>query len=232
MKKSNVRLGILVALLLLIYHLLVFSIPFEHNGVFWLSYGFTLDAFVIAIVALVIAFRSGKDITSKFYGFPIAKIGVIYLGVQVVLCFVFMALSQHVQIWLGVLVYAVALAAAVVGLIATDTVRDHIQDQDVKLSNNTSVVRAAQSKLNQMMTQCEDQRAATAVKKFAEELRYSDPVSGPALIEIESDLSATIDDLQQAVVDGDTEAILALCKRGHLLLAERNRVCKLNKKVN
>lgn len=223
-------MGILVALLLIIFHLLVFVIPFERNGVFWLSYGFTLDAFVIAVVAIIIAFRRGKDIASKFYGFPIAKIGVVYLGIQLVLCFAFMAVSRQIQIWLGVLIYALALAVAVVGLITTDTVRDHIQDQDIKLQNNISVVRAAQSKLNQMVAQCEDPGVATAVKKFAEELRYSDPVSGPALVEIEADLSAVIDDLQQAVVDGDTDGILELCKRGLLLLGERNRVCKLNKK--
>lgn len=230
MKKSNVRFGIVIAILLIIYNLLVFIIPFEQNGIFWLSYGFTLDAFVVASVACVIAFRSGKGITSKFYGFPVAKVGVIYLAIQIVLCFLFMALSQHSPVWLGVLIYAIALGAAVIGLVVTDTVRDHIQDQDIKLSNNISVVRTAQSKLNQMMTQCEDSSVAIAVKKFAEELRYSDPVSGPALAEAEADLSAAIDNLQQAIADGDTVAILALCKQGQLLLAERNRLCKLNKK--
>lgn len=230
MKKSNVRFGIVIAILLIIYNLLAFVIPFEQNGVFWLSYGFTLDAFVVASVACVIAFRSGKGITSKFYGFPVAKVGVIYLAIQMVLCFVFMALSQHVPIWLGVLIYAIALGAAVVGLVVTDTVRDHIQDQDVKLSNRVSTIRAAQSKVHQMMTLCDDPKVTAAVKKFAEELRYSDPVSAPALAEAEADLSVAIDNLQQAIADGDNVAILALCKHGQLLLAERNRLCKLNKK--
>ena len=230
MKKSNVRFGIVIAILLIIYNLLVFVIPFEQNGVFWLSYGFTLDAFVVASVACVIAFRSGEGITSKFYGFPVAKVGVIYLAIQVVLCFVFMTLSQHTPVWLGVLIYAIALGAAIIGLVVTDTVRDHIQDQDVKLSNSVSTIRAAQSKVYQMMTLCDDPNAIMAVKKFAEELRYSDPVSGPALAEAEADLSAAIDNLQQAIADGDNVAILALCKQGQLLLAERNRLCKLNKK--
>lgn len=230
MKKSNIRFGIVIAILLIIYNLLVFIIPFAQNGVFWLSYGFTLDAFVVASVACVIAFRSGKGITSKFYGFPVAKVGIIYLAIQIVLCFAFMALSQHVPIWLGVLIYAIALGAAVVGLVVTDTVRDHIQDQDVKLSNSVSTIRSVQSKVHQMMMLCDDPKTTAAVKKFAEELRYSDPVSAPALAEAEADLSAAIDNLQQAIADGDNTAILALCKQGQLLLAERNRLCKLNKK--
>lgn len=228
--KNNVRFGIIIAILLIIYHLLVFILPFEHNGIFWLSYGFTLDAFVIAAVACVIAFRNGKDVTSKFYGFPIAKVGISYLAVQLILCFVFMTLSLYFQIWLGALVYTIALGAAVIGLVATDTVRDHIEIQDIKLNEAISVMRSAQSKVNQMVAQCDNAGSASLVKALAEELRYSDPVSNSALVDVETDLCSTIDELQQAVVDGDDMAIKQLCHKGTATLNERNRLCKLYKK--
>lgn len=229
MKKSNIRFGIIIGILLIIYNLLVFVIPFEKNSIFWLSYGFTLDAFVIAAVSLVIAFRSGKDITSKFYGFPIAKVGLIYLLVQVILCFVFMGLSKWIPISVGVIVYAVALGFAVIGLVVTDTVRDHIQHQDIKLRNDVSVIRTAQAKLNQMVTQCNNNDVAAAVAALADELRFSDPVSAHALSEVEADLIAIIDEIQQAVVDEDSISIMQLCKKAAAILGERNRLCKLNK---
>jgi hypothetical protein len=230
MKKSNIRCGILAVLLLIIYNLLVFVIPFVHNGVFWLSYGFTLDAFVIAGAACVIAFRSGRDLDSKFFGYPVAKVGIIYLVVQLILSFVFMALATHVPIWLGVLVYAIALAVAVIGLVVKDTVRDHILSQDINLRNEVTVIRSAQAKLNQLISLCNDPEAAVAVKKLAEEVRYSDPVSSPELTEIEADLTADINELQNALVEEDFAAVLSLCKHAQMTVLERNRLCKLNKK--
>ena len=69
----------------------------------------------------------------------------------------------------------------------------------------------------------------SALKKLAEELRYSDPVSSAALTEIERDLSAAVEELQAAVIDADTSAVKHLCRKASALLAERSRLCKLNK---
>ena len=50
-----------------------------------------------------------------------------------------------------------------------------------------------------------------------------------ALETAEADLSACIDDLQQAVLDNDHEVALSLEKRAEMLLVERNQLCKLEK---
>lgn len=48
-------------------------------------------------------------------------------------------------------------------------------------------------------------------------------------MEIERELSAAVDELQSAIVDGDAENIPALARKASASLAERNRLCKLNK---
>ena len=106
-------------------------------------------------------------------------------------------------------------------------VADEIHTQDAKLRQNVTVMRTLQSQVSQL--DCTDPEAAAAVKKFAEELRYSDPVSSPALEEAERDLSAAVANLQSAAMDNDTPAIKQLCRTASLLLTERNRLCKLNK---
>lgn len=86
-------------------------------------------------------------------------------------------------------------------------------------------MRSLQSKANQMAAQC----SLPEVRQFCENIRYSDPVSSEALAEIERDLSAAVDDLQAAIVDGDNGVISQLARKADTLLSERNRVCKLNK---
>ena len=86
-------------------------------------------------------------------------------------------------------------------------------------------MRSLQSKISQIAAQSED----AAIKALAEEFRYSDPVSSDAIADAETDLAAAVDELQTAYVDGDSEAVAKLCRKASALLAERNRLCKLNK---
>ena len=230
MKKNNIRLAIVISVLLVIYNLLVFSCSFQQNEIFWLSFGFTLDAFIIAVVSLIIAFRSNENIRSKFYGFPIAKVGVVYLLVQMILCFAFMSLSRIIPIYLGVIVYAIALGFAVIGLVVTDTVRDYIESQDIKLKAEISVMRSAQAEVNKMVSICDDPESAVMIKAFAEELKYSDPVSSTATADIEKRLCETIEELNRALVTDDKTTFRQLCKEATIMLNERNRLCKQYKK--
>lgn len=226
--KSNIRFWVVLAILLLAYNAIVFLVPFAKTAVFWVSYAFTMVSFAVAAMSLVIAFRR-PDARSRFYGFPIARIGVIYLLVQLVAGIVFMAVGKWVPLWLPTLLFVLALAAALVGLIGADMVVDEIHAQDEKLKKDVSTMRMLQSKVGQLSAQCENPDASRAVKSFAEELRFSDPVSGKESEEAEADLSALIDDLQQAVANSDAAGIISLCHRASGILAERNRLCKLGK---
>lgn len=173
----------------------------------------------------VLAGLCKPDTKSRFYGFPIARIGVIYGAAQLVCGLAFMALGKWVPVWAAVLVYALGLGAAAIGLIAADTVAEEIQAQDVRLKVNVSFMRDLQSKVNRMAAQCD----LAELRQLSEDIRYSDPVSSDALAEIERDLAAAVDDLQAAVVDGDWQAARTLCRNTSALLTERNRLCKLNK---
>ncbi len=227
MKKDTIRFGLTVAILLVLYLLVVFLIPFAKTPVFWLSFGYTLAAFAVAGAAFWIAFLRHPGAKSRFYGFPIAKIGAVYWLVQLIAGLLAMALGSWIPVWLAVLVYTAALGAAAIGLIAADAVADEIHAQDDKLRKNVTVMRTLQSQVSQL--DCTDPEAAAAVKKLAEELHYSDPVSSPALEEAERDLSAAVANLQSAVLDNDTPVIKQLCRTASRLLTERNRLCKLNK---
>ena len=225
MKKDTMRGIIGLGVLLVLYILIAFLIPFVHTATFWVSFVFTLIAFAVVAASMYIAFIKNPDAKSKFYGFPIAKIGAIYGLVQLIAGFIFMALSQWAPAWAAILVYAIALGAAVIGLISAEAVVSEIQVQDVKLKKDVSLMRSLQSKVNQIAAQSEN----AEINALADEFRYSDPVSNNAIADAETDLAAAVDELQSAYVDGDSEAVAKLCRRASALLAERNRLCKLNK---
>ena len=225
MKKDAIRAAIVAAVVLALYNLIVFVIPFDRSDAFWVSYVFTMVAFIVVGIAVYLAFMRNPDAKSRFYGFPIARVGVIYGVCQVVASFLFMAIGDLLVWWVPMLLYAIGLGIAIIGLVTTETVVDRIQQQDEKLKVNTSVMRSIQGRVNHLALQTGD----PAVRALAEELRYSDPVSSPAIAQAEGNLIATVYAMENAFANGNMENMQAQCRNATIMLAERNRLCKMYK---
>lgn len=228
MKKENIRSIIALAVLLAVFCVIAFAVPFNRTPVFWLSFAFAIAAFALQCYALPKSFSDDSP-KSRFYGFPIIRIAAVYLMIQVVVSYVFMAVADKVQLWIPLIFYVVLLAIAVIGLISADVMRDEIEKMDEKLKKNVFTMRNFQSKVETIKGKIDDTDAEAKICELAENLRYSDPVSSDKLADIENELSALLDSLQQAVVDGDKEAVITLCDRTQTTLTERNRLCKLYK---
>lgn len=104
LSKGKFQTILILAIVLAAYLLLAFVIPFTKTAVFWLALVFTLAAFGLQLYVLKLSFTKGKDARSKFYGFPIARIGVMYLIVQIALSFLFMAIAKFCAAWIAVIV--------------------------------------------------------------------------------------------------------------------------------
>ena len=229
MRKNLVRTYGVLAILLVVFTIVVFAVPFVKNAVFWVSYLFVLSAVGLQGYAIHTAFSGKEPVASKLYGFPVARVGFVYLVVQIIASLIFMTLATAVVLWIPLVVSVAALGAAGMGLITTDAMRDEIIRQDTVLKKDVSAMRAMQSKARMLIGQCEDASLAAELQKLSEAMQYSDPVSSEALREIEFELSQRLDELQKAVLEQEHDAASVLVKQTTDMLAERNNLCKLNK---
>lgn len=231
LEKNQLRGIVILAICLIVFNILAFVIPFPRTGLFWLAWVFTNIAILAQAPIFIIAFRNGETTRSKFYGVPIARIGIIYLVIQLIAGFGAMGLAfvPKMPVWPFVIVFLLILAAAAIGLIATDATRDEIERQDAVLKKDVSKMRGLQSLGSSLLSQCDDPAVSAEVEKLAEQLRYSDPVSSDACAESEKELSNLMEELQRAIMEGDNAGAVGLAKRAQATLAERNRICKLNK---
>ena len=230
MSKNKIRVITFAAIALVVFNVIAFVIPIPKSAVFWVAYIFGMLAIAAQLLFMNVAFSGKEDIRSRFYGFPIARIGVIYGACQLLLSFAAMALGAFIPVWIPIVVFIFIAAAAGVGLISTDIVREEIEKQDEKLVKDVSRMRSLQSKMNVLISQSDvSGELKTALDKLADEIKYSDPVSSSATEQIEDELNFNIEELQKAIVDGDNVSALTICKKTSGILAERNRLCKLNK---
>ena len=227
MKKNTVRGMILLIVVAAVFSLIAFVLPVEKTSVFWIAYGCGLFAVLFQLYIFKISFEG--DAKSRFYGFPIARVGVYYLAAQLIFSIAEIALASILPLWVVVIVNALLLALAVISCVTTDAMRDEIIRQDVQLKKDVSRMRELQSLAASMLAQCTDDDMKQTVKKIADELRFSDPVSSDATAELEEDMRSQMMDIQQAITEGDTGSAKTLCGKLVTSLAERNRICSLNK---
>ncbi len=229
LSKDKIRAIASFAIVFVVYTVIAFAIPFKKNGTFAVSYVFTILGFALLGYVFMLSFDKGKDAQSKFYGFPIANIGVIYIAVQIVLSYIAMAAASVLPAWIATVIFIVLLAAAALGVISKDATRDEIVRQDIKLKKDVSLMRELRSKTLAVANLCEGTAEEGATKALAEKFRFSDPVSSDALESIENELASEVDQLHLAAVEGDRGSISLLCKKIDVTLAERNRLCKVGK---
>ncbi len=229
MKKNKVRGIVILAVVLIAYLVLALVIPFKHTTTFWIGFVFGIIGLIVSAIGCIVAFKGAESAKSKFYGFPIARVVLIYAIVQTIVSFVFMALGFICPPWICIIVSVILLVLAILGLVATDAVRDEIERQDKKIKVDVATMRNLQSKTTFIVSQCDDEEAKKALSKLADSFKYSDPVSSPNLADIEADLKSYVDELQTAVTDKDFGCVSTLCAKIESTLAERNILCKLNK---
>ena len=229
MKKNTLRALFVLTIVLVVFSLIAFFAPFVHTPVFWIAYGFGVFSILFQLYIFRSSFAVNGDVKSRFYGIPLVWVGVYYLIAQLIFSIFEMILAEPFLLWMAVIINAVTLALALLGCITVETMRDEIVQQDKKLKKNVSTMRELQSLAAALVGQCGDEELKKAVQKVADELRFSDPVSSDATAELEAELRSQLADIQQAVVEGDQDGAKTLCGKMLGNLAERNRICLINK---
>lgn len=229
MKKNSARGISLIVLVLVVFSVMAFVIPFAHTATFWVGYGFGVLAILYQLYIFKLSFSAGSDAKSRFYGFPIARIGVYYLITQLIVSVIEMALAKLLPVWVSVVVNLLILVVAMIGCITVDTMRDEIIRQDKALKKNVSAMRELQSLSASLVNQCSDASMNGILSRIADEFRFSDPISSENTRDLEADMRSQMDDIQQALIEGDSNGVRNLCTKLIGSLRERNRICSLSK---
>lgn len=229
--KKMIRSAVLIAVVLAVFNVLAFVIPFEHSSLFWLGYGFGFFAHLFAIGVFVLAFAGKKDAKSRIYGCPLTRVALFYLGIQFVLSFIVMAISASVDIsWPFTIVFILLLAAAIIGVVSVDIVRDVAEHQDETVRKNVQSMNQLRAMSSSLAARCRDPYARAELNKLSEAFRFSDPISCQATEAAEAELQSILANIDSALAYNDPNGVITLCSRATDVLAERNELAKLNKR--
>lgn len=229
MKKNAIKGYFVLVVIFVVFSVAAFVSPVKKNSVFWVAYVFGVIAIVSQIYFFKVAFLHGDIAKSKFYGFPIARIGTVYLIVQIIICTFEFFIASFVPAWPFAILNMIVTAFAAIGCISAEIARDEVEYQDRELKMNIFSMRNLQSLAINLLTKCHNNEINSDLSKLADAFKYSDPVSNEATLEHEKEIRELLIELQNAVSDENVESVKKLSIKVRAALIERNRICKLNK---
>ena len=222
MKKNNLMSYLAIGIVFALFNVIAFVIPTDKTATFWTAYAFSVIAFAVQIPLWKIALGKKDSLKSKFLGIPVIHVGITYLIIQLIAFAVFM-IFPTLPVWLAVVVCAIILAISALCAIAGQAGANEINRVEEKIKVKRAFIQFLQTDIEMLAESETNAETKTALSKLAEKVRFSDPMSHEMLGELESRISAKVEEMKTAA---DKKALIGEIE---ILLIERNKKCKILK---
>lgn len=222
MKKSKGMFYSVLGIAFILFNVIAFVIPTEKTATFWIAYVFSVIAFIAQAVIWNIVFKAEDTLKSKFLGLPTISIGFAYGIIQLIAFAVFMAFPL-ITPWIAIVVCSVIFGFSAIFLISTEVGKDEVKRVEKKVAAKVSYIKDLQVDVELLADSEPDIDIKNALKKLAEKIRYSDPMSEDSLVELDRRISDSVDGLKCS------ENKSELIRQIDSLITERNNKTKILK---
>lgn len=222
MKKNSTKGYVILGILFALVSIIAFVVPTAKTTTFWIAYVFTAAAFAAQIGIWKTALGKEETLKSKFLGFPIVHIGIVYAVIQVIAFAVFMFVPT-LPAWSAIVVCSIIAGVSAVCMISADAGRNEIERVEAKVQKKVFYIRELQADIELLTDNESDATVKAALAQLAERIRYSDPMSSEQLADLENKISSKVAELKT------TSNKLEIITELNSLFDERNKKCKILK---
>lgn len=222
MKKNSTKGYVILGILFVLISIIAFAVPTVKTATFWIAYVFTAAALAAQIGIWKTALGKEGTLKSKFLGFPVVHIGIVYAIIQTVAFTVFLFVPT-LPVWSAIVVCSVITGISAVCMISADAGRDEIERVEAKVQKKVFYIRELQADIELLADNETNADVKTALTQLAEKIRFSDPMSNEQLADLEDKISTKIEELKT------TSSQLEIITELNSLLDERNKKCKILK---
>ena len=211
------------AIVAVVYLVVALFIPFLRTPSYWVAFGFGWAAILVAIATNVYMVKASNTVQGILYRSSLSIISIIYLIVATIVSLGFMAVAVA-PIWLVILIQVVLAAICAVVVVAGAQAASHIESGEAVTKQEISFIKNMRMQVNALEPLAKTSEVKCAVASFAEALRYTDPVTNPALYDFDQELAGLVAALRNALLAQDDAQALTLCERAKEAIARRAAV--------
>ena len=224
MKKTNILMIVLNLIFLIVFNVFFFMLGgTDHKASVWISYAFIHIAYLLMAAT---PFITAKSKSSSVFGLALYTISSGYFLVQFVVG-VFFILIKLNGIKAAILVQLLLAAVYSIILLVNMIANEKTADAEVKRQFQIAYVKDASAKLSLLKDKVSDKDLKKKVEKVYDAV-YTSPIkSHPEIAQLESKILQSINELENAIMAEDTDAITTITDSLHGAITERNTRLKL-----
>ncbi len=225
---KNTLSKIIIAILFITYNVMLFvSAGFsDHTAMFWFSYAYMICAFMAVAISFLLIEKNSFVLRDWLFGFPFAKHAIIFFATELIISVIFMIFEDTINPALAFSIQLVLFAFYLIIGISCVIAKKTISEVGDKISDKTAFTKLLRVDAEMIVKKCHDADLTEKLKKFADAVRYSDPMSSEALFELEKEIALTVAQCDSALTANDYILATELCDKATLLLSERNKKVK------
>lgn len=230
MKKNFKYYSVIWLISLAIFNVIVFVAPNEvagmskFGGAFWAGYIFITIAFLGQLACAFKAFKE-ENLQKVFYNIPVISIsytGLIAMLIAGTACMIIPNLPN----WVGIIICMSILALSGISVLKASVAADIVGNIDEKIKTQTQFIKMLTVDSQVLMTSVANPELKADVKKVYESIRYSDPMSNPALDEVETQIQNEFVAFADAVKAEDFEVAKVVASEILKMIDSRNEKCR------
>lgn len=227
--RINKRLLAAVLIIVGLINAILFILPIKRTLSLYLADFFIILAAVMTLLSSILAIKKNRDgdiARSRFFGWPIMRVGVIVLTLSILVNLVFIVLAQFVYVlpWLVIILNLCLLAIVGIGLLVVDSSRNFVEEQEVRRNAQTKTMKELRLRSKQLLDMCCAPELQERLKNMADAFRYSDPNSSMDSEYIENQIHSEMDLLEVTINTDIDQSIIHIDKIEELLKKRNGRV--------
>lgn len=232
MNKKVKQILTILAILATAFIIISFVLPVKKGIIFFISLIFGLISFAIQIPVFKLAFDKCETLKSKILGFPVFRVGYIYLATQITASIIFYIIgtaSKKFPVGIEIAIFVLILFGALICSISADMARNEVERIEEEQIKNTETIKNLRIRSANAVNMTNDSILKKELEKLADDFRYSDPMSVGPVAEIDFNIEITFSELEKELNAGNADSALSVCQKLRTDISQRNIICKNSK---
>ena len=224
MKKTNALWRILDIIFPVVFNVVFFLAGgFEHKASVWISWGFIHFAYVMLVLT---PYLLRRGISTVVFGFSLYSVSATYFFLEFILGLVFIAISSD-SYKAALIIQLVIAGLYSLSLVSNMIANEVTADAEEKRQYHIDYIKTASSNLKGLLERITDKETKKKVEKIYDALNSSPVKSHQALVNTESQILMSTDDLASAISSENKDKIISLADSLLITINERNRQLKM-----
>ena len=190
------------------------------------SYIFVLLAFIGQLVCTKI-FLSQESLRKTLYHYPIFNLSLRGLVITVIFAFAFCLTRMNPIV--SLVCFLFTLLYTVFTCISSKTAANMVSAKEENLDLKMQYMKLLKGEADSVLNRVKDSNVKSLVKSVCDEVRFSDPLSIPELVDVEKEMIEKFSQIKENV-NGDYDKLKEACEDFSSLLKDRNSKLKALKK--